>query len=152
MPRTPFFLDTMIFDKIADEPGAAALVGGLVEHRAIELLVTHVQMDQIAAIPDEGRRKQLLSRVPCRVVPTHGAIWDVSKWDMARYTSEPVERDIAGIQGRNNAEDALIGVTAKWDGATLVTEDRTFARDASALGIAVLTWPQFIARLRAIRV
>jgi len=34
----------------------------------------------------------------------------------------------------------------------LVTEDRKFAQDASALGVAVLTWPQFIARLSAIHV
>jgi len=78
-------------DKIADEPGAAALVGRLVEHRVIELLVTHVQMDQIAAIPDEGRRKQLLRAIPCRVVPTHGVLYGVSKYGMARYTSPPVD-------------------------------------------------------------
>jgi hypothetical protein len=105
-------------------------------------------MDHIAAIPDEARRKHLLRSVPCRVVPTHGAIYGVSTYGMARYTSEPVARDIAELERRNKVQDALIGVTAKWDGATLVTEDGKFARDASALRIAVLRWPQFTARLK----
>jgi predicted nucleic acid-binding protein len=68
------------------------------------------------------------------------------------FRREPVEREIAEIQRRNDPKDALIGATAKWDKATLVTEDRRFARDASARGIAVLTWSQFLARLRAIHV
>lgn len=152
MTQRRFFIDSNIFDKIADEPGAASLVKTLVEHGAIELLVTHVQIDEVTNTSDAGKRKRLLSLVPwVRVVPTHGAIWGVSKWGMARWTSEPVERDIAGIQPRNDAKDALIGVTAKWDGATLVTEDGDFARDAFAQGVAVLNWREFIAILRAIR-
>lgn len=151
--QKPFFIDSNIFDEIADEPGAFALVKRLVRHGVIELLVTHVQMDQIEDTPDEGKRKRLLRLVPwVRVVPTHGALYDVSKYDIARYTDPAVERDIDEIQRANKAKDALIGVTAKWDGATLVTEDRRLRRDASALGIAVLTLPEFIARLRAIRV
>jgi hypothetical protein len=111
----------MIFDKIADEPGAAALIRRLSRQGVVKVLVTHVQEDQIAAIPDPARRKQLKSAVPRRVVPAHGAIHDVSKYGMARYASEPVARDLTAIEKRNKARDALIGVTAKWDGATLVT-------------------------------
>lgn len=147
----------MIFDKVADEPGAAALISSrrlirsLVERGVIELLVTHVQEDQIAAIRDEARREQLQRAVPRRVVPTHGAVWDVSKWDMARWTSEPVAHDIARIQGRNKAKDALIGVTAKFAGATLVTEDSKLSKDAAVVGVAVASWSQFIALLKTVQ-
>jgi predicted nucleic acid-binding protein len=140
--RQPFVIDSNIFDKIADERGAASLVGRLVGRNAIELLVTHVQIDEIVATPDAARRKHLLSSAPYREVPTHGALYDASKYHKARYTSKPVERDIAAIQRRNKAKDALIGTTAKWDGATLVTEDDDFAQDATAQGVAVLKWPQ----------
>jgi predicted nucleic acid-binding protein len=151
--QRPFFIDSNIFNKIVNEPGAFALVTRLVRRGAIELLVTHVQIDQIAATRDEERRKKLLRVVPlCREVPTHGLIYGVSKYGKARYTSEPVSRDVAAIQRRNKAKDALIGATAKWDGATLVTEDRKFHEDASGLGIAVLWWSEFIAHLRAIHV
>ena len=143
----------MIFDKIVDEPSAFAPVKRLVRHGAIELLVTHVQMDQIEDTPHEGRRKRLLRLVPwVRVVPTHGAIYGVSKFGMATYTSEAVERDIDAIARRNRARDALIGVTARWDGVTLVTEDKDLARDAATLGAAVLNWSEFMAGLKAIRV
>jgi hypothetical protein len=152
-PQTPFFIDSNIFNKIVFEPGAFALVERLIRHGAIELLVTHVQIDQVADTPGEGKRKRLQRLVPwVRVVPTHGALYDVSKYDMARYTDAAVERDIDEVQRVNRARDALIGVTAKWDGVTLVTEDRKLRRDASALGVAVLKWPQFIARLSAIHV
>jgi predicted nucleic acid-binding protein len=151
--RQPFFIDSNIFDKIVDEPGAFALVTRLVGRGAIELLVTHVQIDQIAATPNEGWWKKLLRVVPlCRVVPTHGSIYGISKYGKARYTSEPVGRDIAAIQRRDKVKDALIGATAKWDGATLVTEDDDFAQDATGQGVAVLKWQRFFARLRAIHV
>jgi hypothetical protein len=112
-PQKPFVIDTMIFDKIADDPGAAALVRRLVRHRAIELLVTHIQTDQIQAIPDQGRRKHLLNRVPFRMVPTHGAIYGVSKYGMATYAAGAIERDVDEITRRNDVQDALIRVTAK---------------------------------------
>jgi hypothetical protein len=76
----------------------------------------------------------------------------VSRYDQASSTSDEIASDISALERRNKVKDALIGVTAKWDGATLVTEDRRFARDASASGIAALDWQQFIDRLRAIAV
>jgi hypothetical protein len=74
--RQPFFIDSNIFDKIADERGAASLVGRLVGRNVIELLVTHIQIDEIVATPDAARRKHLLISVPYREVPTHGALYD----------------------------------------------------------------------------
>jgi len=47
-----------------------------------------------------------------------------------------------------NTEDALIGATAVFEQATLVSEDRTLAKRARAQGIDVLDWSQFHERMR----
>jgi hypothetical protein len=144
-----FLIDSNIFDRIADDPAAGDLVRSRVAEGVVELLVTHVQEDEIAAIPDEQRRRRLGNAVPRRVVPTHGAIWDVSKWGAARWTGEAVAADLKAIGRRNAAKDALIATTALWDEATLVTEDADLAEDASARGAVVMGWATFEAWLRA---
>ena len=140
-----YLIDSMIHDRIADDPLALRLVKDLVEAAAIVLLTTHVQEDEITRIPNAARVKQLL-QVPVKRVPTLGLVLDYSRIDAARLSeAEPFESLRRG--NLNHTEDALIAATAQYESATLVTEDQTLTRRAKAQGISVVSWDAFLERL-----
>jgi predicted nucleic acid-binding protein len=150
-PR-PFVIDSPIFDEIAADSNAAALIQRAVHGGDLEILVTHVQEDEIAATPNIARRKLLQNAVPWRkVVLSPGAIYDVSKYGQATWPDKAVDADLRALASRRrHAEDALIGVTAKREGATLVTEDKRFSKRAARQGVAVMDWAQFSAYLQSL--
>jgi hypothetical protein len=120
-----FLLDSNIFDKIVETPGAFRLVQRLVADGKIELVVTHIQEDELARITDEQKRQEIAS-VPRTVTPTAGFILDVSRLGMARL-GDPVP--IEAVRGGNwhkYTHDALIAAAALADGQVLVAEDRRF--------------------------
>ena len=139
-------LDSNVFDKLVDDRDALALVRRLVESGEVVLLSTHVQADEIARTPDLERRALLMS-IPVQHVPTFGFALDYSRLGAARLGDsellESLRRD-----NLENTEDALIGATAVFEQATLVSEDRTLAKRARAQGIDVLDWSQFHERMR----
>ncbi len=61
MEPSRLMLDSMVFDAIADDDGLRARLVDLVEKGVTELLITHIQADQLASIPDETARKRLLA-------------------------------------------------------------------------------------------
>jgi predicted nucleic acid-binding protein len=142
-----YLIDTHIYDKIVDTPGALALVKQLVAAGRVSLLSTHVQADEIAATPDR-ERAGLLAAVPVELVPTSGAVYGTSAFGMARY-GEP--ESFESLHGGNpkHTEDALIAATAQFEDATLVTEDVTLTKRATREGIAVIAWDVLYARLAA---
>src|SRR5439155_11967237 len=87
-----FLMDSNIFDKIVDTPGALQLVETLVADGKVELLVTHVQEDELARIPDEQRR-QRVALVPRTIAPTYGFVLNMSRLGMARFgeAAAPIE-------------------------------------------------------------
>lgn len=146
---TVFVLDTMIFDKIIE----AELVDRtceLVELGGLELLVTHIQEKQLT---EAARRKPekfaRLDEIPRTKVVTAGAIWGLSVWGGATWTSDADAKIIETVQGQSkqNSEDALIASTAKSRNAPLVTEDGHLASKARAGGVDVWNWTQFKQRL-----
>ncbi len=65
-----------------------------------------------------------------RVVPTESAVWDVSRWDEAKFTANdnlytPIKTglDTMNKGKRNNVQDALIAETSIKGGYVLVTDD-----------------------------
>ena len=64
----PYLIDSNIYDKIVDVPGAFDLVTKLVGDGKIKLLTTHVQADEIADAP--GPRLASLLTVPTERVAT----------------------------------------------------------------------------------
>jgi hypothetical protein len=140
-----FLLDSMIHDKLVDEPDLLVLASRLVSEGMIEMLSTHVQADEIARTPGLERVRQLMT-VPAKKVPTSGIVFGVSRFGEARFAeTEPYET----LQGGNvaHSEDALIASTAQYEDATLVTDDRRLASRARKQGIAVVGWIEFRASL-----
>jgi predicted nucleic acid-binding protein len=141
-----FALDTNIYDKIADVPGALDLVNRLIAAGKVRLFVTHIQEDELADAP--ASRRKVLGVVPRDVVPTYGFVLDHSRLDMARLgEAEPIEA-VRGENWEKRTRDALIAVTAGHEGHTLVTEDADLRTRAGAgLGVTVWDWATFYGHL-----
>jgi len=144
-----FALDTNILDKIVDVPGALDLVKRLVSGRKIVLVVTHVQEDEVAQAPPARRAR--LNAVPREVVPTYGFVIGESRIGMARLSGEEPLDSVRGENWTKRTRDALIAVTADYDGHTLVTEDSNLRTRAKAvLAVTVWDWAAFHGHLEAL--
>jgi hypothetical protein len=141
-------LDTMIFDLIVAEPALLGKLRSLVQRGQLRVISTHVQEDQLNAIPDPAKREKvrLVSR---EIVPTSGCIVDVSRLDMAAFGTETLERLHQG--GLKHSHDALIAATAQDQADVLVTEDRRLANRVKRLGFSVAVWDfqRFVESLEA---
>jgi predicted nucleic acid-binding protein len=154
-------LDTNVFNHVLDgrlDPE---------QLRGRHLVATHVQRDEIQATRNEDRRAALMELfedfVPQRtpttsavagisaageacasasgVVPTESFVFDVSRWDEAKWSREDdvfsaMLSDLNDLNGvkRNNIKDVLIAETALRNGWTLVTDDADLAQVASKYG------------------
>lgn len=136
-----FLLDSNIHDKLIGEPDLLPVLARHVAEGRMELLSTHVQADEIAETPDP-RRASALMEVPVKQVETSGIVFGVSRFGQARFAeSEPLEKLRRGNLA--HTKDALIANTARLEGATLVTEDRTLASRAREQGIPAIGWEEF---------
>jgi hypothetical protein len=139
----------MIYDLITADPELLKLLVERSADGSITIASTQIQEDQLAALPDASKR-QLFDAIPRQVIPTAGAVWDVSKWDMACWGDGPGAVKIADIFKGNPSDipDALIGVTtAAVD--KLVTCDRRLKTRLEAVDPSVVwSFEQFAAHLR----
>lgn len=148
MPR--YMLDTNVFNHVLDGKIDAARLA------ARDLVATHVQYDELEQTKDESRRAALLavfhkltpeqavtasavagvsvaggaSASGSKVVPTESMVWNVSRWDQAKWGADDglfeamrTELDALNKRKKNNAQDILIAETAAKNGWVLVTSD-----------------------------
>lgn len=131
-----FMLDTQIFDRVADGDIPVEVLRGR------RLFVTHVQIGELQAIPDDARRTAILAvfhDLGADTVPTSSAIWGDSYWGQAEWSDGSAYESIltrlqeldakAGKRpkGFNQSRDARIAETALKRGFTLVTDDKNLA-------------------------
>jgi len=168
--------DTNVFNRILDAVVPIDALSGRVNAHA-----THIQRDEIARTKDEARRKALetvfgsvtgpgvptaslvlgVSRIGEarlggeRIVPTNSAVWDVSAWDQAKWSTNdnlyvPVKADLDALNGgkKNNIEDALIAETAIKDGYVLVTDDEDLAAITKKYRGKCLSVPELWQRIK----
>ena len=151
-----FMFDTNVFDRILD--GRIELPKGL------RYYVTHIQYDEILNIPESkrGRREELLKifrKVPKDIIPTEGAFFGISRFNMAKYMSEEDAelcrkmlerlRELDEKAGKrkspeNQIRDVLIALTCLKNCLTLVTEDKNLKRVAQEFGCPAITLEQFL--------
>jgi predicted nucleic acid-binding protein len=152
--RLRLMLDTHLLDELLDDPDLAQLLIRRVGDGAVELLVTHLQLDEVAAIPDSKSQRrlaldQLLATLPATRIPTYGFVVGRSRLNEARITDDVgaalIER--LRVEHAGNTADAVIAATAWREGATLVTNDRRALRRASREGIDAVTPGQLLVRL-----
>jgi predicted nucleic acid-binding protein len=124
--------DTNVFDKLVTAPDAYERLMTLLSQGKIELLVTHIQRDEIAAIADSTKRAQLLALLDHgHIISTRRAVWDVSRYDQSRIGSDEDNKLIEHIRGDRwdrDTNDALIAATAARDADVFVTDDGILMR------------------------
>ena len=120
-------IDTNIFDAIAAEPDLVGIVDRLTNAGELELLAETTSVEQVAAVPDDVRRKQL-RRVRVLVVPP------------AEDAADGVL--IAALAARPGVghADAVIAAAAVTHRVPLVTEDRSLREAVAELVPALELW------------
>lgn len=126
-----YLLDTNVIDRFADDPAGASRVVDAVDGGLIEVLVTHVQVDELAAISDQERRSTrflALLRVRPRLIETSLFVLDLSRLDHARLSDDTEVEAFDRHLGQGNARvghmaDAALAGTAAAVGAVFVTEN-----------------------------
>lgn len=150
-PRSPgaelFLLDSNAYDQLeADSEALRALKSACMTGR-IELLMTHVQWDELGRIPDVERRDRI-ANIPFVVVATYGMILGVSRVGLARVgEAGPIETARNGSLKHDH--DALLASTAQHEGATLVTVDRRLTARAQVLRLESWSNARFLEHLRS---
>ena len=142
----PFMLDSNAYDPIIDDLDLWRLTIETCQSGRIELLLTHVQYDELCDIPQEERRNRAAS-IPFVVTPTYGLLLGTSKVGLARF-GEPDKVEAIRNQSDRHSRDALIAATAQHEGATLVTNDDRLTRRARQVGVEVWSSAEFAAFLR----
>jgi predicted nucleic acid-binding protein len=141
-----FAPDTNIFDEIVGDATILRLVKQLSDRGVIELVVTHIQEDELARIPDSEKRR-LMDEVPRTVAPTSDFVVGVSRIGMARLGRGHILEQIRRPNLSKYTNDGLIASTAQFEGAILVTKERRLRNRARALEIDVWGWPEFSSNL-----
>lgn len=144
-----FVLDSNAIDPIADSSGAYEATRTAIDDGKIELLITHVNIDELAAIPDLQRRSFLLLLL-CdlgTLVPTGAAVVDYSRLNFCRLNDDEEATEALRSGNIDHTRDALIAVTAEFEQCALVTNERRLTNRARDRGIEVLTTRDLLAEV-----
>lgn len=144
-----YVFDSNAVDPIADLAGAYEAVRAAVDEGRVEILFPHITLDELAQTPDLERRQLLLVALVSlgRLVPSAAFVFNQSRFDRARLGGDTFTFDALKAGTDKQARDALIGVTAKFERCTLVTNDGTLTRNARGRGIDVVAPRDFLAHL-----
>ena len=158
MKRLKCMFDTVIFNRIVEHEEPVDRFEG-----RVNVFATHIQQDEIDKAKEKYPAKH--SRL-CRVfkelvlgdpgaggvglVPTESAVWNVSKWDHAKWSAgDPLCRRIKEEldernHRENNIQDALIAETAIKNRLILVTADQDLKDVAEGLGAKCMRWDELL--------
>jgi hypothetical protein len=150
--------DGNVLDWLIEQPADLATIRESLEDGRLQLIHTHLLLDEPDATPDLEKRAKLAAVRDLLVgqyVPTTGFVLDDSRADEAKLFSEEVARRLderlttenPKTGGRNHEEDTLLALTAEAEGAVLVTRDRRLTNMATEQGIDVTTPGDLVERL-----
>ena len=136
-------LDTNVVDELVADSTLVSRLREAVGAGVVELLITHVQIDEVLNMGPFKRAKrealiQLLTALPAKRVPTYGFVLDLSRLDNAMLASESHAATFLQMTGGNTRhnEDALIVLTAAWFFADVVSENiKDVPRMAERVGL-----------------
>lgn len=152
-PRSPeaklFLLDSNAYDPIADDPEARCLATAACQQGRVELLMTHVQWDELCKIAEAAKRT-LVATIPFVIVATYGLIIGTSRVGLARLGEQDKTEAIRNYKDKHS-RDALLATTALMEGAVLVTNDRRLTNFARRESVDVWSSGDFVKYLRSIQ-
>jgi hypothetical protein len=142
-------LDSNAVDPIADLPGAYEAVRRAVDGGQVEILYTHINIDELAMIPDSERRCRLLLVLIDlgHLIPTGAFVLDFSRLNFARLGNDADGTETLRSGRIRHSRDALIAVTAEVEKCALVTNEKRLANRARDCGIEVMTTSELLATL-----
>ncbi|WP_143279005.1 hypothetical protein [Bradyrhizobium sp. C9] len=146
-------LDSNVYDLLLENSALFEQVDRAVRAGQLDLLTTHVQLDELSLIKDQAKREAVLELAITFVkVPTAGAVWDVSKWDDASWGDDTGRLDAMIGGNPKHAEDALIAATADAEAEVLVTNETRLPGRVKRFGFTVKVWSpnQFSEWLRSL--
>ncbi|WP_216213058.1 PIN domain-containing protein [Amycolatopsis aidingensis] len=136
-------LDSNAIDPIADNAGAYEAVRAAIDDGRLQLLCTHVSIDELCEIPDVKRRARLILLLVAlgELVSTGAVVNDHSKLNFCRLIDNDDVNVMAELRSGNirHTRDALIAATARYENASLITNEHRLTRRAREQGIEVLT-------------
>lgn len=134
-------LDTNAVDVINETDGLSEALRPLVEAGKLDILWTHISIDELLAIKDEERRSRFINcgAQLARVVDTIGFVLGVSRLGMATLgPAEPIQEYRGDSANDNNLKDALIVIAAQHGADGVVTNDTRMIPKCRARGMRVI--------------
>src|SRR3989344_6212726 len=126
--------DTNVNDAVAQDGECRSLLIWALEQNKIELITTHIQIDQINEIKDQGKRFDIYTiNGFAGTTTTQGFISGLSRLNWASLSLETdILDEYLGSRKRNkrNLSDALIASTAQKKCDIFVTNDKSLYRKA----------------------
>ena len=117
----------------------------------IELLITHIQLDEIAQMPpqkSEHAREmlELIKTISPKKIPV-SAVVGVAKVGLCVVTNDEDKYDSLLNTTHSNIEDSLIGSAANRMNCSLVTDDKRFIKKLKMNSIECLCFNDFLGEL-----
>jgi predicted nucleic acid-binding protein len=143
-------LDSNALDPLMTLHGAYEKLRASVDSGDLEIVFTHVTVDEMAAISDLEKRQRLLVFLIDlgHMILTAGACLDFSRLDFCRVMADgDVSFEMLRSYSVDHSRDALIAHTALVEECALVTNDRRLAARARDLGTEVFTTVDLLAVL-----
>jgi hypothetical protein len=137
-------LDTHVVDALAADVGLLEQLRTAVEHGQIKVTITHLQIDEVIAIPDNDKRAahraalvNVLAHLPAERIPTYGFVVGRSRIGNARVIDDAGSAFIERLRDGNlrHTVDAVLIATAWHEDAVFVTDDRRARRIALSNGV-----------------
>jgi predicted nucleic acid-binding protein len=136
-------IDSNIHDKIVLSSNTMERIESAIRSNQLTLISTHIQRDQLLNIPNsKALHREAVLQVPTVINRTSGAIWGVSKWGAATWTTSRDRHVIKGVMtvDGNHSEDALIAASASALADVLVTEDKNLLKRLRKLALDLELW------------
>lgn len=144
-------LDSNAFDALALDDQMRSDVGAAVATGALDLVVTHVQMDELDATSDP--RRAALRRLTVSATYTSGFVPGVSRLGMAALSTDAEAAIFHAVTGGNprHNEDALILLTARRERIPVVTIDERLLKHCATQGVETMSPADLLLRLGSTR-
>ena len=145
-------MDGNIFDEILRNPEIHRKLNQLCGAGTVSLIGTWIEAGEIDAMSTSKPEKQLaiselISQLRIARVPVAGLILDHSKIGETRLIGwdESALLDASLKPSGANQNDMAIAMTAKMEGAILVTKDLEMQKKAKTIiKVQVMDWPEFV--------
>lgn len=134
-------LDSNAIDPIAEQPDGYEAIRSAVDAGRLEVLFTHITVEELARVPDPERRSLLLLVLIDLgyLIPTGAAVVGFSRLNFCRINDDTEAFEAFRSGNVVHTRDALIAATAQFEQCALVTNDQRLTGRARERGVEVLT-------------